>query len=150
VRLVRLALAYFGLVFAVGFALGVVRVLWLVPRVGERSAELIEAPVMVLASYLAARALFGRAAVGLSREGAARAGLLALGLLVVVELTVVLSLRGLTWDEYVSQRDPVSGTVNLGSLVLFALMPVLVALRPRRRGSGRGEDRNSAIMGRRD
>jgi hypothetical protein len=132
VRLVRLGLAYFAIVFAVGLALGFVRVLWLVPRLGERAAELLEAPVMVAVSYLAARTVFarpGRRPVG--PYAAARAGLLALGLLVVVELTVVLTLRGLTWDEYVSGRDPVPGAVYLASLVLFALMPVLVVRRRR-------------------
>ena len=34
--------------FAVGFALGVIRILWLVPLVGEVDAVLIELPIMVL------------------------------------------------------------------------------------------------------
>lgn len=46
---------YFALVFAVGFALGAVRVLWLVPRLGERAAELLEAPFMLAASFFFAR-----------------------------------------------------------------------------------------------
>ena len=33
--------AYFAIVFSIGFALGVVRTLWVAPRVGERAAELI-------------------------------------------------------------------------------------------------------------
>jgi hypothetical protein len=126
VRLVRLALAYFGLVFAVGFALGVARVLWLVPRLGERAAELLEVPVMIAVSYLAARALFARRADVPGPSEAAAAGLLALGLLLSVELTVVLTLRDLTWQEYLAGRDPVAGAVYLASLVLFAVMPVLV------------------------
>jgi hypothetical protein len=38
---VKAACLYFGLVFAAGFALGVIRVLLLVPRLGVRTAELI-------------------------------------------------------------------------------------------------------------
>lgn len=125
-RLVRLALSYFAIVFGVGFALGVVRVLWLVPRLGERAAELLETPVMVAVSYLAARVLFARRPVPLGRREAATAGLLALALLLAVELTVVLALRGLTWEEYLAGRDPVAGAVYLASLALFAVMPVLV------------------------
>jgi len=126
VRLVRLALAYFGLVLAVGFALGVGRVVWLVPRLGERTAELLEVPVMIAVSYLAARALFARRADVSGPSEAVGAGLLALGLLLSVELTVVLTLRDLTWQEYLAGRDPIAGAVYLASLVLFAVMPVLV------------------------
>jgi hypothetical protein len=34
---------YFAAVFATGFVLGAIRTLWLVPRMGTRAAELIEA-----------------------------------------------------------------------------------------------------------
>ena len=43
----RAAAAYFAVTFAAGFALGTIRVAWLVPVVGERAAELMEMPVMV-------------------------------------------------------------------------------------------------------
>ena len=46
---------YFALVFAAGFALGTMRTLWVMPRLGARTAELIEQPVMLGVSILAAR-----------------------------------------------------------------------------------------------
>jgi hypothetical protein len=36
-------------VFGTGFVLGPIRVLWAVPRLGERVAELMEAPLMLVA-----------------------------------------------------------------------------------------------------
>jgi hypothetical protein len=36
---------YFVLVFAVGFALGAIRTMWIVPRIGARRAELTETPI---------------------------------------------------------------------------------------------------------
>jgi hypothetical protein len=46
---------YFALVFAAGFVLGTVRTLWVVPRLGVRTAELAEAPIMFGVSILAVR-----------------------------------------------------------------------------------------------
>ncbi len=46
--------AYFAAVFGTGFVLGTVRTLWLVPRLGTRNAELIEAPFMFVAIVIAA------------------------------------------------------------------------------------------------
>jgi hypothetical protein len=46
-RVLKAGGLYFALVFAAGFALGPIRLLWLVPRFGARSAELMEAPVML-------------------------------------------------------------------------------------------------------
>ena len=118
----RSALLYFAFVFAAGFVLGAIRVPLLVPRLGERAAELIEAPIMLGVIWLSARAVVRR----FPADRPARllgSGMLALALLLALELTVVLRLRGLTIDEYVSQRDSVAGGVYAALLVIFALMP---------------------------
>jgi hypothetical protein len=56
-------------------------------------------------------------------------GLVALSLLLVAEFTVVLWLRGLSIRAYFASRDPVSGTVYIAMLGVFAIMPLLVARR---------------------
>jgi hypothetical protein len=48
-------LAYFGMVFAADFALGVLRVFFVTPRLGETVAVLFELPVMLALSWLACR-----------------------------------------------------------------------------------------------
>ena len=128
---VRAGLAYFGLVFAAGFLLGTLRVLWLAPRVGERTAELAETPLMLAVSLLAARWVVRRFQVPATAAARLRVGVLALALLLSCELTVVLAVRGLSFGEYLATRDPVSGAVYLASLLAFAAMPWLLA------GSGR-------------
>jgi hypothetical protein len=118
---------YFGMVFAAGFLLGTIRVLWLVPRIGARAAELMEMPIMLLVILLAARDMVRRLPPPRGDRSRLGAGLLALGLLLVAELTLVLALRGLTLPEYLAGRDPVSGTVYAALLGVFALMPLFVA-----------------------
>ena len=39
---------YFGLVFVTGFVLGTIRTLWVVPHLETRTAELLEAPLMLV------------------------------------------------------------------------------------------------------
>lgn len=122
------ALLYFALVFGVGFVLGTVRVLWLEPRLGVRAAELAEAPVMLVATIVAAR-FVTRRLPSRHRSDFLTSGVLALLLLLVVELTVVLGLRGLTLRESIAERDPVAGAVYVIDLLLFAAMPWIVGRR---------------------
>jgi hypothetical protein len=118
---------YFALVFGAGFVLGTLRVLWLVPNVGTRMAELMEAPVMFVATVLAARWVARRLAIPPAAAIRLAVGCVGLGILLVAEFTVVLWMRGLTMSEYLAGRDPVAGTVYILMLVVFAVMPLFVA-----------------------
>jgi len=124
----RCAVAYFAAVFSIGFLLGVVRTLWIAPRLGGRAAELVEMPMMVAASFLVARALMSRAgAVGV--RDAVLVGLAALALLLCAELVSVALVSGQTPAEYVASRDPVSGSAYVLALLLFAAMPAAICHR---------------------
>lgn len=120
---------YLVLVFGAGFVLGTIRVLLLVPRFGERLAELMEVPLMMVVIVFAAKWVLQRFAVPPAVAIRLAVGLVALTLIVLLEFTLVLRVRGLTLAEYFRGRDPVSGTVYYLMLVVFALMPVLVARR---------------------
>lgn len=54
-KILKAGAVYLLVVFGVGFVLGTIRQLVVVPAVGERWAELGEAPLMLVASYLTAR-----------------------------------------------------------------------------------------------
>lgn len=116
---------YFALVFGVGFLLGVVRVLALVPRLGERWAELAEMPLMLVAIILSARVVVRRFPSAY-RVNYLVSGGIALFLLIVVEFSVVLAIRGLSISQYFAERDPVAGSVYAAMLVVFAAMPWLL------------------------
>jgi hypothetical protein len=127
IRILKAGALYYALVFGVGFVLGAFRVLWVVPRFGRRTAELMEEPIMVLVIIVAARWVVGRLAVPGRRLARLSMGFIALGLLLVSEFTLVLWVRGLTTRVYIASQDPVSGTVYYALLGLFAIMPVVVA-----------------------
>jgi len=127
-RIAVFAAAYFIAVFAVGFALGVVRVTWVVPAIGERSAELAEAPLMIGVSVLLAWRFVRRWRLGV---GAALAGgVAALALLLGAELALVVA-RGVTLEQYIASRDAVAGAAYLAALIVFMLAPAAAAWRMR-------------------
>ncbi len=123
-RVLKAGFAYFALVFAVGFVLGVIRISFLVPALGVRWAELLELPVMVFASFLAARYFVGRYG---RFSGVQRllVGIFALLLLLTAELALTVAL-GESIRDYVLGRDPVSGSAYVVSLMIFAAFPSIV------------------------
>lgn len=126
-RTIKAGIAYFVLVFGAGFIMGSVRVPLLVPRLGERVAELIEMPVMFVVILSSARFITKRFALPIAVSVRLAAGLLALGLLLAAELLLSVALQGRSLGQYIASRDPVSGGVYLAMLALFAAMPLIIA-----------------------
>ena len=120
------AISYFLTVFLLGFVLGVIRELFLLQWLSQRDAELLEMPVILLVSFLAAKYLVvARSQV--SREGHfLMIGILALVMMLAFELTVVLGLRGLTLSAYIASCDVIAGSAYLLSLLIYMLMPWFV------------------------
>jgi hypothetical protein len=123
----RAALLYFALTFGTGFVLGPLRIVLLEPRVGARAAELLELPVMLGVTFLAAHWVARRLGVPAATGPRLGMGFGAATLLLVVEFALVLPLRGLTLAQYFATRDPVAGTAYYASVLLLALMPLLLA-----------------------
>jgi len=120
---------YFAVVFGAGFVLGPIRVMWLVPCFGTKAAELMEMPVMLAVTILAARWIVRRPSLLPTLSKRLGVGIVAPALLLMAELTLVLWLRGLTIHEYIASRDPVAGTVYIVMLGAFAIMPLLFTRR---------------------
>jgi len=128
-RNIKAGLLYLALVFGAGFVLGAIRVTFLVPRLGMRTAELIEMPLMFVVIVLAARFVVQRFALPPAAFARLAVGSIALAVLVGAELSLVAVIQHQSLAEYISSRDPVSGGVYLAMLVLFALMPLILARR---------------------
>ena len=125
-RTARAALAYFALVFGAGFILGSIRVSFLVPRLGERIAELIEMPFMLVVIVFAARFIVKRFSLPTAAPLRLSVGIVALALLLIAEILLNVALQRQTLDAYIASRDPVSGSVYLVMLMLFAVMPLIL------------------------
>lgn len=125
-QITKAGVLYFALVFGAGFVLGTIRTLWVVPRLGTRTAELMETPIMLVVTVLAARWVVRRLAMPFALAMRVGMGCLALALMLIAEFGLVLWLRDISINEYLANRDPVSGTVYYVMLGVFAAMPLLV------------------------
>ena len=120
-------IVYFGLVFGAGVILGFIRVLWVLPLVGDLTAKLIEAPFMLAAIYFSARFI-------LQKFKASRgvdylySGLVALLLQIVVEFSVALVLERMGAGNSLAEWDPMASAVYVVLLIIFAAMPGTLAL----------------------
>jgi uncharacterized protein len=126
VRILKAAVLYFAIVFGAGSIFGPFRILLVVPRLGQRLAELLEAPLMLIVIIVAAKWIVRKFQLPPRAVYRLGVGLLAFGFGLLFEIVLVLKLRNLTLPEYFETRDAVAATVYYLTLMLFALMPLLV------------------------
>lgn len=124
-KTLRAALLYFAIVLGAGFVLGMFRVPFLVPKLGERWAELVEMPVMAAVIFYSAGYILRRYPEINQAGRSLWVGFLALGFSVSAELALATVLQRQTLAEFIGSRDKVSGSVYLVLLVVFAFMPRL-------------------------
>lgn len=124
-KTLRAALVYFAIVLGTGFVLGVFRVSILVPRIGERWAELAEMPIMGTVIFLAAGYILRRFPEICLPARSLVAGFLALVFSVVTEVGLAILIQNQTVTDFIRSRDKVSGSVYVALLLVFAVMPRL-------------------------
>ena len=118
---------YFAIVYAVGFLLGTVRVLLLLPLVGETAAVLFEAPLMLVVSWIAARWSARRFSVPAKLLPRIVMGTAALALLMLGELTVSTLIFGRSLEATLAAYRSLPGILGLSAQVIFALLPLAQA-----------------------
>jgi small-conductance mechanosensitive channel len=129
-RLIRPAgagFAYAILTFTVGFALGTVRVLLVVPRMGPTVAVLLEVPVILASSWWISRLCVARFKV--SRAVAVRLvmGVVAFLVLMLAEVTLSALLVGRPVTGYLASLTTLAGAIGLAAQLAFASFPLIQA-----------------------
>ena len=128
-RAVRPAVIYFGAVFAAAFAMGILRVLVVAPRLGALVAVALEVPVILALSWVVAGWVLQRWPLDLSHR--TLMGALAFGLLMIAELGLAVLIFGQTACGFVGGWATLPGALGLAGQIGFAVVPTL-------RGHGRG------------
>jgi len=118
-------LAYFGCVFAAGFALGVVRTVFVVPLLGETVAVAMELPIVLAIAWIVSRWLTQRFEIPARLLPRAVMGTTAFILLMAGELSISLLLAGRDVNEHLQFYRESSHMLGLAGQIAFALFPVL-------------------------
>lgn len=124
-KIIRAGFLYFVMVLGSGFVLGTFRVPFLVPRMGERWAELAEMPIMAAVIFFSSGFILRRYPDIKQSGKALTVGFLALALSVIAELLLATVLQAQTLAQFIASRDKVSGSVYIVLLLVFALLPWL-------------------------
>jgi hypothetical protein len=95
-QILKVSMLYFAVVFGAGFVLAPIRILWVVPHLGTRMAQLLEDPIMLVFIILAAGWIVRKLAVSPKASSCLSMGGIALGLMLIAEFTFVAWLRGLS------------------------------------------------------
>lgn len=122
---IQAGLVYFIGVFALGFALGAIRLMLLVPTLGELLAVIVETPVILAACWLLCR----RAIVRLQVPGSASArllmGITAFALLMIAEFGLATLMFAETPAEYLAGFSSAAGLLGLLGQIVYGLFPLL-------------------------
>jgi hypothetical protein len=117
--------AYFASVFAVGFALGTLRVLFIAPQTGELAAVLIETPFMLAASWLLCGVWIKRFGVPAATGQRFIMGAFAFGLLMAAEMLLGGYGFGRSFAESLAAYKTAPGAIGLAAQALFGLFPLV-------------------------
>jgi hypothetical protein len=120
-------IAYFALVFALGFLLGTVRTFFVrdAPSGGRLLGVLIELPIMLSASWFLCRYIVSHFAVAPTVVARAVLGGVAFVLLLLAEILVGALLFGRTLGQHFALYSDASYALGLAAQIAFALMPLM-------------------------
>jgi hypothetical protein len=117
---------YFLALFALGFVLGTIRVLFVGPQIGDLGATLLEVPLMLTAAFFLCRWAVGRWQVSPALATRWAIMLWFLVLLLLFETLLGIALFGRTLAETWAGLATPAGLVGLTAQIIAALLPLLI------------------------
>jgi len=118
--------AYFVLAFLCGFVLGALRVIIVAPRIGSMAALLLEAPIILVISWIWCLWCLRRFQVGSDLVTRSLMGGTAFALLQAAELCVSVLVFSRSVAEHLAGYASLPGATGLVAQIVFAVFPILI------------------------
>ena len=115
---------YAVIVLFIGFVFGTIRVLLLVPRLGETTAVIVEAPIMLNASWFVCRWCVDRLSVRRTVPARSLMGFVAFVVLMSAEVGLG-AVFGRSIADQLAAYGSLAGAIGLGAQMIFAVFPVI-------------------------
>ena len=125
----RAGFVYFVIVFTIGFILGAIRVLAVVPRIGEFFAVLIELPLMLTAAWIVCNSLIARFQVAPKVFDRIMMGASAFTYLLIAEIFLSTWILDNPIESIFVGYLTIHGFVGLCGQLAFAAIPLLQMLK---------------------
>jgi hypothetical protein len=122
---------YFLILFLVGFLFGTIRVLLVVPRIGELWAVLFEVPLMLAISWWVCRKISLQILKVWEMQSRILMGGSAFLLLILSEILLSLLVFDRTAGEYFQGFTTLAGLVGLLGQIAFGFIPILQRVGPK-------------------
>jgi hypothetical protein len=120
---------YFALVFGSTFVIESLQELWILPSFGQKTADVVEMPLTLLALIFGARWVVDRFSLPPLPGVRLTVGCVAVLCWLATEFIILLPLRSLIADGYVATRAPTMDSIPIEQLGVIAAMPFLVSYR---------------------
>ena len=127
-RATKAGALYSVIVFLIGFILGTIRVLLVAPRLGETTAVIVEAPIILTTSWFVCRWCVDRLDVTRTVPARSLMGLVAFLVLMSAEVGFGAVLGRSFVDHLAAYKSP-PGAIGLGARMIVAVFPVTQVLR---------------------
>ena len=121
----RAGIAYFLIIFAAGAVLGTVRVLLLIPLLGELPALMLEIPVMLVLSWIVCARLVARGTGPAHPRALLEMGSVAFALLMAAETALAMLAFGRPLAAHLAHYGTAEGLAGLAGQICFALIPLV-------------------------
>lgn len=128
-QVLKTGVIYFLVAVGAEFVLEVIRLQVVALHIGEKLAEILEIPNVLLATMIGARWVVDRFTLPPLPGIRLGVGLVALCLMLISEWTVIQALQSLSVEGYVTSQDAAVGTIPIGALGVLTVMPFLVGYR---------------------
>ncbi|NGZ59267.1 MAG: hypothetical protein CV081_02025 [Nitrospira sp. LK265] len=129
VQVLKAGTIYYLVAVGAEFVLEVIRLQVVALHIGEKLAEMLEIPNVLLATMIGARWVVDRFTLPPLPGIRLGVGLVALCLMLISEWTVIQTLQSLSFQGYITSQDAAVGTIPIGALGVLTVMPFLVGYR---------------------
>lgn len=122
-KVFKVGFLYFFITFVIAFVLGIMRVMFVIPVVGELTAVLIEIPLMIFVSWKVSAWVSTKYFLDRAVKDYLLVGAIAFLFLMVAEYFLAVFAFGRTSGEYILSLQTEAGLIGLLGQIGFAAVP---------------------------